>query len=197
MRSGLFLRKIIGGLLLLSSGVIVKADELSLENILPALRGQAVVLNIIARVVEKNEEEVWNAVNSKVTIPGRPIGLKLVGANIVVAMQFTPYLHNDGSCVLVAQGQIWMDIPDQGVYYQTTMQTLSLRFGEQVYFFPLGSPVAPHGADFAGENALIVIQLELHPYSQESEAQTETPPSEAPAPTSTPPSTHPSPADPE
>lgn len=185
MRSGLFLRKLIGGLLLLSSGVVAKAEEPSLEDILPALRGQAVVLDIIARVVEKNQEEVWSAVNSKVTIPGRPIGLKLVGANIVVAMQFTPYLHSDGSCVLVAQGQIWMDTPDQGVYYQTTMQTLSLRFGEQVYFFPLGSPTAPHGTDPAGENALIVIQLELHPYSQEPETP------EAPAPEST----HPSPAD--
>lgn len=139
------------------------AQELSLEELLPGLKERAVVLDIVARVVEKNQQEVWNSVNSKVTIPGRPVGLKLVGANIVIAVQFTPYLRQNGNNVLVAQGQIWVDIPNEGIRYQTTLQTIPLDFGEPIYFFPLGSV-------HAEDEAHIEIQLELHPYSSAAQA---------------------------
>ncbi|MDR1108856.1 MAG: hypothetical protein LBL19_07465 [Spirochaetaceae bacterium] len=132
----------------------------TLEEMLPGLREQAVVLDIVARVVEKNQQEVWNASNSKVTIPGKPVGLRLVGENIVVAVQFTPYFRNDGNNVLVAQGQIWVNVPNKGIHYQTTMQTIPIKFGEQIYFFPLGSVNSP-------SESHIEIQLALHPYVME------------------------------
>ncbi|MDR3343938.1 MAG: hypothetical protein LBT14_14375 [Treponema sp.] len=147
-----------GGILFFAAQAAVVAQEPSLAELLPGLKERAVVLNIIARVVEKDQHEVWNSYNSKVTIPGRPVGLKLVGANIVVAVQFTPYLRQNGTNILVAQGQIWVDIPDQGIRYQTTFQAIPLAFGEQVYFFPLGSLNSQ-------DEAYIEIQLELHPYS--------------------------------
>ncbi|MDR0526102.1 MAG: hypothetical protein LBG90_09580 [Spirochaetaceae bacterium] len=140
-----------------------KAQEFSLEELLPGLKERAVVLNIVARVVEKNQEEVWNSANSKVTIPGRPVGLKLVGANIVVAVQFTPYLREDGHNMLVAQGQIWIDVPNEGIRYQTTLQTIPLAFGELIYFFPLGS-VSLEKGEKSGE-ARIEIQIQMHPYA--------------------------------
>jgi hypothetical protein len=150
---------VVGGLLFFAANAAVLAQEPSLEELLPGFKDRAVVLHIIARVVEKDQHEIWNSSNSKVTIPGRPVGLKLVGANIVVAVQFTPYLREDGNNVLVAQGQIWMDIPDQGIRYQTTLQTISLAFGEQIYFFPLGSVNSD-------DEAYIEIQLALSPYSE-------------------------------
>jgi hypothetical protein len=137
------------------------AQEFSLEELLPGLKDRAVVLDIIARVVEKNQEEVWNSVNSKVTIPGRPVGLKLVGANIVIVVQFTPYLRENGNNVLVAQGQIWVDIPNQGIRYQTTLQTIPLEFGEPIYFFPLGSVPG----EKTENEARIEIQLQMYPYT--------------------------------
>jgi hypothetical protein len=157
----------------------MSAEEFSLEKLFPRLKEEAVVLDIIARVVEQNQEEVWNSsVNSKVTIPGRPVGLKLVGANIVVAVQFTPYLRRNGNNVLVAQGQIWVDVPNEGIRYQTTMQTIPLKFGEQIYFFPLGSVSSR-------DEAHIEIQLELHPYTED-----DAPPADSPE--SPPPNTPPS-----
>jgi hypothetical protein len=148
---------VFGSLLFLSASV--GAQEFSLENLFPRLKEQAIVLDIIARVVERNQEEVWNSADSKVTIPGRPVGLKLVGANIVVIVQFTPYLRRNGPNMLVAQGQIWVNVPDEGIRYQTTLQTIPLEFGEQIYFFPLGSVPS-------GDEARIEIQLELHPYTE-------------------------------
>jgi hypothetical protein len=165
---------VFGSLLLIATNVV--AQERSLEELLPGLKERAVVLDIIARVVEKDQKEVWNSVNSKVTIPGRPVGLKLVGANLVVVVQFTPYLQPHGTNhLLVAQVQIWVDVPKEGIRYQTTMQTIPLEFGEEIYFFPLGS-VNPK------EDAYIEIQLALHPYS--GPAETSNSPLAEPAPPS-------------
>jgi hypothetical protein len=150
-----------GGFLFLTAGAaVIQAQEPSLEDLLPGLKERAVVLDIVARIVEKNQEEVWNAANSKVTIPGRPVGLKLVGANVVVAVQFTPYRLRNGHNILVAQGQIWINVPNQGIRYQTTMETIPIEFGEQIYFFPLGS-LNTH------DDARIEIRLELRPYTED------------------------------
>ncbi|MDR3138796.1 MAG: hypothetical protein LBT95_03870 [Treponema sp.] len=150
---------VFGSLLFLTASI--KAQEFSLEELFPRFKEDAVVLDIVARVVERNQEEVWNSVNSKVTIPGRPVGLKLVGTNIVVAVQFTPYLRRKGNNMLVAQGQIWVNVPNEGIRYKSTMQTIPLEFGEQIYFFPLGSVSS-------SDEAYIEIQLELHPYTEEN-----------------------------
>ena len=133
------------------------ATDTSLEE-LPGLRERAVVMRIISRIVEQDHEVVWNSENSRVTIPGRPVGLKLLGSNLVVAVQFTPYLRSNNQHILVAQGQIWINVPNEGIRYHTTMQTIPLEFSEQVYFFPLGSMEAR-------DEAHIEIQLVMEPYT--------------------------------
>lgn len=149
----------LGGILFFAFQFALAAQEPSLEE-LPGLKERAVVVRIVSRIVEQNQDVVWNAENAKVTIPGRPVGLKLVGTNVVVAVQFTPFLQANGQNILVALGQIWINVPNEGIRYQTTMQTIPLNFGEQVYFFPLGSIEAK-------DEARIEIQLVLEPYSDE------------------------------
>ncbi len=129
-------------------------------EILSALKDRAVVLDIVARVVERGADEVWNKTSSRVTIPGRPVSLKLVGTNVVVLVQFTPYKKDDGRQVLVAQGQVWVDTKDAGLRYQTTMETIPIEFGERVYYFPLGS-------NKGNNEARIEIQIVLKPYQGE------------------------------
>jgi hypothetical protein len=141
--------------MLLAAGAVY-TQETALQ--IPGLRERAVVLDIVSRIIESNQEEVWNSSNTKITIPGRPVNLKLVGENIVVAVQFTPYLANNGRYMLVAQGQIWVDVPNVGIRYQTTMQTIPLEYGEQVYFFPLGQV-------HSDNTARIEIQVVVYPYT--------------------------------
>ncbi len=150
------------GFLLLLAAMSAGAQDQG-AAILPALREKAVVLDIIARVVERDQDEIWNSESSKVTIPGRPVSLKLVGENVVVVVQFTPYRREDGRQVLVAQGQVWVNTPEEGIRYQTTMQTIPVDFGEQIFFFPLG-PKTGDG------HARIEIQLELNPYQEPAAA---------------------------
>lgn len=127
---------------------------------LPGLKERAVVLDIVARVIELNDTQTWTSENSKVTIPGRPVTIKLVGQNVIVLAQFTPYIRDDGKKFLVAQGQVWIDTVDNGIKYQTTMQTIPLDFGERLFFFPLGQKTKDGKSQ-------IEIQLELKPYVKE------------------------------
>jgi hypothetical protein len=152
-------RKFLGGVLFFAALGLGTSQENSLEELPPELRERAVVLEITSRVVEKNQQVVWNSVNSKVTIPGRPIGIKIVGANVVMALQFTPFFRRGGNSVLVVQGQIWVDIPGEGMHYQTTLQTMPIEFGEPLFFFPLGSPNSP-------QDTRIELQLEIRPYAE-------------------------------
>jgi len=132
-------------------------QEPSLEE-LPGLRERAVMMRMVSRIVEQNQNVVWNSENARATLPGRPVGLKLVGSNLVVAVQFTPFLRPQGRHLLVAQAQVWVDLPNEGIRYYTTMQTIPLQFREQVYFFPLGSMETQ-------DEAQIEIQLVMEPYS--------------------------------
>ena len=158
IKGPVFLRKIsfMGALFFVSTAL--SAQGISLDE-LPGLRERAVVMHIVSRIVEQNQQVIWNAENVEVTLPGRPVGIKLVSSYLIVAVQFTPFLQPSGQHILVAQGQIWIHVPNEGVSYQTTIQTIPLGFREQVYFFPLGSMRAQDGAG-------IEIQLELFPYEQ-------------------------------
>jgi hypothetical protein len=103
----------------------------------PGFRRQALLLNIESRVIVSGQV-IWSELNSKVTIPGTPVGVQLVGSNVVVSAQFTPFIHPDGD-VLVAQGQIWIADHNGVVTYYTSIQTIPMEFDEQIIFFPLGS----------------------------------------------------------
>jgi hypothetical protein len=159
---------LLGGFLFLAATATLSAqdNEDPLGKMIPGLRDRAVVLNITARIMETNEGEVWNSANSKVTIPGRPVSIRIIGENIVISAQFTPYMQENGKSILVAQGQIWINDPDKGIRYQSTMQTIPLAYGEQIYFFPLGKVES-------GNDARIEIQLELNPYIADAEKPSE------------------------
>ncbi|MDR1870056.1 MAG: hypothetical protein LBQ82_08735 [Treponema sp.] len=132
------------------------------NGMMPGLRRRAVVLDIDARVLEQKNEVVWSETHRKLTIPGNPVGIKLVGSNLVVAVQFTPFISRRGN-VLVAQGQIWIDDPEKGMCYYTSIQTIPLVFGEPIYFFPLGPQQI---------NSSIEIILTVNPNNAPSSAET-------------------------
>ena len=96
-------------------------------------------MNIAARISETGEDAVWKVESSKNTIPGRSVRVKLVGDNIVVLADFTPYIDADSSIVLVAQAQVWIS-PQGGkpLEHFTALESIPVRMGEKVLFFPLG-----------------------------------------------------------
>jgi len=141
----------------------VEAQELPLDE-LPLLRDIALVLQINTKVAEKNQE-VWNAFNSKITIPGRPVEIKLVGENLIIAIKFTPNQRRGGKYDLLAQSQIWINIPNKGMSIRTNTHSILLDFGEPILYFPLGSSSDP-------ETPLIELHLTMYRYGEEPEAGT-------------------------
>jgi len=121
-----------------AASVPLYAQDQEAGGMVPGLRRRALVLDISARVLEEEEVVIWNETHRKLTIPGSPVGIKLVGSNIIVAIQFTPFIRRGGN-VLVAQGQIWIEDPEKGITYYTSIQTIPMEFNEPIYFFPLGT----------------------------------------------------------
>ncbi len=81
----------------------------------------------------------WEAESAKYTVPGTPVPFKLVGSNVAILVQITPFELDDGKGVtLIAQGQVWVKPPQGGLSYHTTVETLTVDYGETVLFFPLG-----------------------------------------------------------
>jgi hypothetical protein len=146
-----------GSILVFAAAAVLPAQELSPEEMLPEVTSRVLVLHITARVMEPVQREVWNSASSRLTLPGRPVGVQLMGSNIVVVVSFTPYRAQDGSYILVAQGQIWLEIPGQGVHYQTTIETIPIALEELIYFFPLGRDPA--------DSSLIEISVAMSLYT--------------------------------
>ena len=115
-------------------------------------RRNAVVIDIDARVLNEEHDIIWNEIQRKIGMPGIPVGIRLVGTNLMVAVQFTPIIRQDSS-TLVALVQIWIDSQGNGVSYHVSQQTIPIDFNEPFYFFPLGT-----------SNPSIELLMTVNPY---------------------------------
>jgi len=121
-----------------SLNIYAQDSKGGLGEMMSGLRNRSVLVNIDSRVLDEEKTVVWNETHSKLAIPGSPVGIKLVGSNVVVEVQFTPFIRRQGS-VLAAQVQIWYNEQGKGIRYYTSIQTIPFEFGEPIYFFPLGT----------------------------------------------------------
>jgi hypothetical protein len=142
-----------------ASRVSLPSGDSPMKNNPPRFRGRAVTIDINARILE-NGEIIWNETLQKITIPGRPVEIKLIGGNIVVVARFTFIQNNSGrQKLLVAQGQVWTADPNHSINYQASVQTIPVEFGETICYFPLG-PFKPE----SGASSSIEVMLTLRPY---------------------------------
>jgi hypothetical protein len=152
-------------LFLLTTTVCIEAQQVqpTSTGTTPGTRRQTLVLDIDTRVLEK-EEVILEESNQKITIPGTPVGIRFVGSNIIVVMQFTPFVRRDES-ILVAQGQIWITDPGKGVNYYTFIQSIPIEFNEPIYFLPLGAS--------SQLSSSLEIKLTVKPYRETAAKENE------------------------
>ena len=153
-------------LTLLLVSLQAEAQESELDRIfqdkdLQTLIDRALELNITAKVLPPDEAPEWNSESRQVTIPGRSVAVRLVGDNIRVDAVFTPVEQEDGTLLLVAQGQIWLKGASE-TKYLTTFQSIPVDLGEKVLFFPLGFS----GALASRSTFTLQIEVEIFPYRQ-------------------------------
>jgi len=126
-------------LLLFAVNINVYAQgEPSPANLAPGLREHAVTIEVESRVLGPGKVVFWSNTNSQVIISGNPMGVQLEGSNVIVSVQFTPFINRDGN-VLVAQGHFWIADSNGTVTYYTSVQTIPMILGQKIYYYPLGS----------------------------------------------------------
>jgi hypothetical protein len=131
-------------LYLFGTGILIYAQDhhtASGRDMPRGVRGRAVVMDINVKVLDESQTVLLEQAERKITTPGSPVGLQLVGSNLVVVVQFTPFIRRNSGNVLAAQGQIWIDNsqePQRGVSHYTSIQTIPMEYDEPIYFFPLG-----------------------------------------------------------
>jgi len=152
----------IGVLFVFASGIYIEAQEQNISGpgMEQGFRRRALVLDINARVVENEQEVIWDQSHKKITMPGSPVSIQLAGSNVVVAAQFTPFIRR-GNNVMVIQGQIWIEDPKRGISYYTSIQTVPMEFNEPIHYFPLGTS---HQS-----SSSIEIILTVNPYREPRE----------------------------
>jgi hypothetical protein len=138
------------------------------QDLLDMFKDKALAIRIITRVVDNSEDSSWNMNARNVTIPGRPVNVRIRGSNVIVVGKFTPYDESEDSVMLVAQGQIWLADENGQFRYFTSMKTLPVKFGEKVFFFPLG-------VDSQNTTPVIEVEITIVPYSQASTLDEESP----------------------
>lgn len=146
-------------LLLLSHAPNLAAD--GNPGPLQFLKGQALAINIVARVMEPGHVTVWNMESRKITISGRGVQVRLEGDNVLVLAHLIPYVNSDHTILLVALGQVWAPAQDRkGYKYYSTMKSLPINPGEKVFFFPFGMAV-----DQKSNVYTVELEIQVVPYS--------------------------------
>jgi hypothetical protein len=103
------------------------------DNPVPdGLKDKALVVSLHAVVLAGADSAAWQSDSRRVTMPGMPVGVKLVNANVVVIIQLTPYDDGKGGLVLVTQGQVWVRTSSGELSYRTTMDTVPVGYGERL-----------------------------------------------------------------
>jgi hypothetical protein len=155
----------------ITAGISLNAQNQRPAPVEGTIRRQALEITIESRVFE-GKDIIWSEINRSISMPGSPVGIQLVGSNIVVVVQFTPYIRRNDSVlaaqgrqngsVLSAQGQIWIADKNNIVTYYTSMQTIPFELGEPIHFLPLGPEQL---------NPSIEIIITVNPYNENNVPQ--------------------------
>lgn len=133
-----------------------------IEDILRYLKDKIVSVHIITRLIDQDEESVWDAESTQLTVAGRAVKLRLEGEGIVINTSITPFGGIEDTLLLVAQGEVLLSgSEDEGVKYESFLKSLPVEAGEKIIFFPLGVVVD-------AETNIYTVQLEIQvfPYQE-------------------------------
>lgn len=151
---------LLGTALSLISGLAAQAQSEPLHSTLEELASRAYRVNIIASVISGDSETVWNMELTEVTISGRAVRVELAGSNITVSAQFTPFREDDGSILLVAEGQTVVRHSNDDPESYEIVDSMPIDLGEPVLFFPLGLSLEGESE----ETLSIRLEIRIVPY---------------------------------
>jgi hypothetical protein len=138
-------------------GGFCQTDESSMDSLLE----QAIVIRINTRLLSANGKASWNFSVARVTIPGRPVVVKLQGGNLQIRLGITPYTDDtvENGMILVTQDEIWItETPGKQAKYLASLKSVKLVMGETIHLYPLGVSTMPP------EKFNIELEIQIIPY---------------------------------
>lgn|GEM_PF-1920522 len=103
-----------------------------------SIQDQALVVQIETTVDVGPNASAWRSENLRYTVSGTPTSLKLASPTATILVQVTPFDNGKNGIVLVTQGQVWVKESSGSISYRSTLNTVSVHYGDKVYFFPFG-----------------------------------------------------------
>ncbi len=137
-----------------------QSERRMLENPLDYIHDKTLEVSITTRVVGKDRVNIWKTHSERLTISGKSVNVLLTGEKLKVKAHIIPFVHDDGSILLVAKGEVWAGNTDgEDLDYYTTVKSLPIDPGERVIFFPVGLAV-----DSQEQLYTIELEIQVQPY---------------------------------
>ncbi len=139
---------------------------------------QAYMISIVLKVLDRDAAVTSTRQANMVTLPGKPMGIKLDGRTIQGVVAFTIYAEKGKPAVCLAQAQLLVkEEQSKDGQWVTILKSIPFVPGEKIEFYPLGKD------SFSGNNLLFELKIDRY----EGQPQSEPPaPSPVPTPTSGP-----------
>jgi len=123
-------------ILCLTSVFSLSAQE-ETKDLWEDVKKRAIVLNFYSEMTIPQQGS-WSGQLSKITLPGRSVLFHMEGQDIKLQISLTPYIREDNSYLLVAQGQIWFT-QGENTHYKTVVKSLIVKEKEALLYYPFGS----------------------------------------------------------
>jgi hypothetical protein len=118
---------------------------------------QAYQLSIVLKVLDRDAALTTTRQARMVTLPGKPMGIKLDGRTIQGMVAFTIYAEKDKPTVCLAQAQLLVK-EDQGKEgeWVTILKSIPFVLGQKLEFYPLGKD------SYSGSNLLFELTIDRY-----------------------------------
>jgi len=113
-----------------ASGAQETADSIDVGKL---LREALYLLIDVEASIPDNPAGTWEAKVKKITVPGRPVELRLHGEDSHLKVEFTLYPAEENKLLLVARSETWV-----GSEYSSSLTSLTVEYRDALYYYPLG-----------------------------------------------------------
>jgi hypothetical protein len=103
-----------------------------------------------AKSNDGSKEPAWGDALVRNVPPETTFEVRLVGQTLIILLQIIPINTTKTGTGLVLQSQVWYQAPGAPLSFKTSVQNLSILYGNIFYFYPLGADIKT-GAPLAME----------------------------------------------
>jgi len=103
-------------------------------------------------------QAAWSEHSTALTIPGKPVALKIDARNVRLIVTLTPYVKPDGETILIAQNQVWVTDEKKSVTYHSSIRTIPVPKGMKIILYPLGRTASGPGS--------LILEISIRPYGE-------------------------------